>query len=274
MPDWLRLALVITSLCTPGIVLMAVRGVRSLRAMVGHDPDLPRPSLLMIGSATQNLVGVFGMAAAGCWALDRARLEMPVFEAITTGDASIDTLVAQIVPGALGGVLAAVMVLGLYYGWARRTIDRQALARIEHMRLALGLSTRMLFAGMSEEVLFRLGVMTLLAWGFTAAFGAGNGPTVAAISVSALVFAGAHVPAIVAAGVKLDATLVLGTLGLNTIAGLVFGALYWKFGLLAAMIAHASFHLIWWPFEVRFQTVAPPSPGFEWIGDGRIGEGG
>ena len=41
-------------------------------------------------------------------------------------------------------------------------------------------------------------------------------------------------------------------LGLNLWASLIFGWLYWQYGLLAAMLGHMLFHLVWWPFDLRF----------------------
>jgi hypothetical protein len=44
----------------------------------------------------------------------------------------------------------------------------------------------------------------------------------------------------------------LGTnLILNGWAALIFSWLFWKTGLEAAMMAHALFHVIWYPFDVR-----------------------
>jgi hypothetical protein len=38
-------------------------------------------------------------------------------------------------------------------------------------------------------------------------------------------------------------------------AGTIFAWLYWHYGLAAAMIAHATFHLVWWPVDVRVYRV-------------------
>jgi hypothetical protein len=40
-------------------------------------------------------------------------------------------------------------------------------------------------------------------------------------------------------------------ISLNLWASLVFGWLFWQYGLLAAMTAHVVFHLVWLPFDMR-----------------------
>jgi hypothetical protein len=35
-------------------------------------------------------------------------------------------------------------------------------------------------------------------------------------------------------------------------ASLIFGWLFWQVGLLAAMVAHVLFHLVWLPFDRRY----------------------
>jgi membrane protease YdiL (CAAX protease family) len=35
----------------------------------------------------------------------------------------------------------------------------------------------------------------------------------------------------------------------NTWGGLIFGWLFWRYGLVTAMISHALFHLVWYPIE-------------------------
>jgi hypothetical protein len=41
-------------------------------------------------------------------------------------------------------------------------------------------------------------------------------------------------------------------ISLNLWASLIFGWLFWQYGLLAAMLAHMLFHLVWWPFDLKY----------------------
>jgi membrane protease YdiL (CAAX protease family) len=100
------------------------------------------------------------------------------------------------------------------------------------------------YGGSAEEVLMRLGAQTILAAGVRhLAHGLTAPPSPntmwAAIAVSNLLFGVGHLPT--ARGVMpLSPRFVARTLVLNGVAGTVFGYLYWKRGLEAAMIAHGA----------------------------------
>jgi len=64
----------------------------------------------------------------------------------------------------------------------------------------------------------------------------------AAIVIAAVLFGLGHLPAL-AQSVSLTPALIARTVLLNAIAGLLFGWLYWRRSLEAAMVAHASFHV-------------------------------
>ncbi|WP_144799219.1 CPBP family intramembrane glutamic endopeptidase [Halorubrum depositum] len=106
---------------------------------------------------------------------------------------------------------------------------------------------RFLYGGVTEELLLRYGLMSALAfvgWVVTGrpSDGPGSGVMWAAIAVSAVAFGVGHLPAL-AQSVGLTPALVARTILLNAIAGLVFGWLYWRRSLEAAMVAHAAFHV-------------------------------
>ena len=106
---------------------------------------------------------------------------------------------------------------------------------------------RFLYGGITEELLLRYGLMSALALvGWVASGRPSDGPGSAvmwaAVAVSAVSFGVGHLPAL-AGSVGLTPALVARTVLLNAVAGLVFGWLYWKRSLEAAMAAHAAFHL-------------------------------
>jgi membrane protease YdiL (CAAX protease family) len=65
-----------------------------------------------------------------------------------------------------------------------------------------------------------------------------------AIVVSALVFGAGHLPAAAALVGELTDDIVLFVVGLNTAFGVLFGYLFWRYGLEAAMIAHGTAHVV------------------------------
>jgi membrane protease YdiL (CAAX protease family) len=139
---------------------------------------------------------------------------------------------------ALGLALAAVDTLVAPHLGAQFAATTSAQASVT------ALATGMLYGGLTEEVILRWGAMTLVAWISLSLLGRQRHAVamVIAIVVAAGLFAAAHLPAL-AAHVELTPALVARTLLLNGIAGLLYGWLFWRRHLEAAMAAHAATHV-------------------------------
>ncbi len=101
-------------------------------------------------------------------------------------------------------------------------------------------------AAVAEEVWFRLGLMTLVVWSLARLMHTrAPSPTViwSVIVFSALAFAAAHLPQVVAYGAA-SPIGVVGTLFGNVLVGTFFGWMFWQRGILAAMAAHFSVDLV------------------------------
>ena len=72
-----------------------------------------------------------------------------------------------------------------------------------------------------------------------------------AIVVAGLLFGLGHLPGAVAAGVKITRRIVVTALVLNMVVAVSCGWLFWRHGLLAAIVAHALVHAVWHPLERR-----------------------
>lgn len=99
-----------------------------------------------------------------------------------------------------------------------------------------------LYGGVTEELLLRYGLLTLLFWAISklqlvVEARSRRAAAWAAILLTALAFGAAHLPA-TAAMVELTPVVVVRALALNGLAGVLFGWLYWRRDLLAAMVAH------------------------------------
>ncbi|OYR58478.1 hypothetical protein DJ70_03035 [Halorubrum halodurans] len=122
--------------------------------------------------------------------------------------------------------------------------------------LAPSIPVRLLYGGITEEILLRWGVMAPIAfvlWRVRAAVGGGHdagtgtgtpsaATTWVAIVASAVLFGLGHLPAL-ASSVELSAALVVRTVLLNGVVGVALGWLFWRRSLEAAMVAHAAFHV-------------------------------
>lgn len=101
-----------------------------------------------------------------------------------------------------------------------------------------------LYGGFAEEVLMRQGLQTLLAAGICRlvedrAVPPTGGTMWSAILLSNVAFGAAHLPA-TRSMVALTPKVVVRAISLNSVVGVLCGYLYWKKGLEAAMIAHAT----------------------------------
>jgi Type II CAAX prenyl endopeptidase Rce1-like len=103
--------------------------------------------------------------------------------------------------------------------------------------------TAMLYGGITEEILMRWGLMSLLVW--IAWKVLKQGITLPSQGIyqgaAALVFGLLHLPA-TAAIVLLTPIVIVRAILLNGIAGIAFGWLFWQYSLEAAMLSHISFH--------------------------------
>ena len=108
---------------------------------------------------------------------------------------------------------------------------------------------RVFYGGVTEELLLRWGLMTTLVWLAWRFLQHRTGaPRVKyvwfAIAVSAFFFGVGYLPAASLLLGTLDASIVAFVIGTNAVFGLLFGYLYWQWGLESAMIAHALAHVV------------------------------
>ncbi len=93
----------------------------------------------------------------------------------------------------------------------------------------------------------RWGLMTTVAWLLWRVLQKRAGPPrasimVASIVLAAVLFGVGHLPVAAAMGAELNAPVTMFIIAGNTIPGILFGWLYWRRGLEAAILAHALAH--------------------------------
>ncbi|MDB4285579.1 CPBP family intramembrane metalloprotease [bacterium] len=204
---------------------------------------LPMPLwVVCLLSLGQSAVLVALAVLAGMALAPMVGLHAPVFGAAIMQRPLGPALRPQLVPGLIAGLLGGGF---LYSAWRYAP---SVLAEVPE-RLSLPLFARVLYGGITEELLLRWGLMTVLvwlAWLFLQRRRGVPGPGAIwlAITVSALLFGAGHLPAAVALVGALNASAVVWVVGVNTAFGLLFGYLFWRRGLEAAMIAHALTHVV------------------------------
>jgi membrane protease YdiL (CAAX protease family) len=200
--------------------------------------SLIQPSLIL---AVAVLIGV---ALA-----PRVGLSAPAAEALAGEGNVVTCLKPQLLPGVVGGLTGGLSIV-LISLLTKPFLSAGTIDRIGRFSKLLPFPTRMLYGGVTEELLLRWGFMTLIVWAVWRVLKKGhNMPSgacfVAAILLSSLVFGAGHLPvAFVLLPDAFGPALVLFVVLANSAFGLVAGYLYWRRGLECAMIAHIVCHLV------------------------------
>lgn len=221
----------------PGVAAMAWLGVPVL---LQHQ-RLPVPMwAVALASGVQSALLLALAAFSGAALAGKVGLRAPAMGELASGRAPWRALRPQWLPGLAGGVLAGVLLWGLI------ATAPDAAAPVHSASLPL--AVRLLYGGVTEEVLLRWGLMSLLVWALwrvvqRGAGTAASGLVWAAIALSALVFGLAHLPAAAGLAGPLAWPVVLHLTGANAAFGLIAGFLFWRYGLEAAIIAHVVAHL-------------------------------
>jgi hypothetical protein len=208
---------------------------------------LPSPWLLQLLSLIQPTLLVAAAVFVGVFLAPKVNLSAPAFEALARGRSFIAALKPQIIPGVIAGLIAAVVIV-LSWALFRPFLPAEFVARAEAFNRLIPLPTRILYGGITEEILLRWGLLTLLVWAAWRVFQRGRSQPgavcfVGAILISSIVFGVGHLPVAVAIGGPLTLPVVAYIITANSVFGLIAGYLYWRKGLEAAVTAHMLAHV-------------------------------
>jgi len=144
--------------------------------------------------------------------------------------------------GIVGGILSGILLslIGIVYN---PILPAEFLELGESLKPTL--VARFLYGGLTEEILMRFGLMTLIVWLCSKIF-KGTKPFVfwTGIIIAAIIFAFGHFPIAYQAVDNPTTGLLTYILIGNSIGGVIFGWLYWKKGLESAFIAHIFTHIV------------------------------
>lgn len=236
----LGLGLVGEAAITP-LVVEQVRGLIGTKIVSG--PPLP----VIVGAALgQTAVLVGGAVAAGVALAPRLGLRSHLVEQGASGRV-LPLLRAELPVAVAGGVASYALISGLDQLFKPFMLEAwQAMnATVPHTTFS-SITMGLFYGGIVEELLLRWGVLTLLAWAGWRIVQRGHAiprPAIMWVAniAAALLFGAGHLP-YTATLVSLTATVIARAVLLNGIGGVIFGWLYWRKSLEAAMIAHATFH--------------------------------
>ncbi|QLD85208.1 CPBP family intramembrane metalloprotease [Natronomonas halophila] len=205
-------------------------------------PPTEGVSLTVIAAAAVVQLGAIVAVSClvGLYLGPKVGLGAPLLRARLNGHPVADELRGTVRVAVPLGVAAAVVivVLDVAFGAAGVSIPAGSVEQPELWKRALA----SLYGGITEELLVRFGLMTLLVWLSTFVVGEdgpADGAVWAAIVVTALAFGAGHLGTL-ASITDPTPLLVVRTVLLNAVGGIVFGWLYWRRGIEAAMAAHLT----------------------------------
>jgi membrane protease YdiL (CAAX protease family) len=238
-----------TGLKVFGILMVAA--TLALAAIVPYSLTLsgatiPDPLFwpLVLFSVAQGLVLVAPLTVLGLWLGPKVGLGAPLLSAWIEGrpGAAHDIRQAGLLALGIGAVAGVILIIGgaAFIPWMPEELLQ---APVPSWWQALLASVS---AGFTEELMLRLGVLTFLVWiGTKLLRRDAPSPTTiwVAMGLAALLFGLGHLP-LAGSLAPLTTMLVIRTLVLNGFAGMVFGWVYWRHGLVAAMVAHTSADIV------------------------------
>lgn len=246
--SFLRRFAVIALLGLVGVVALLPGVLASLRELGQSSAvtsELSVPFLALLSLLNPAFL-VIAASAVGALVAPRLRLRSRLAEWAATRTSISGSLGRELGVGALTGAVAGLVLLGLNalsgspFGSGAGALNAGSDGTV------VPLLADVLYGSLGEEIIARWGLLTLLAWAFTGFRSGerpGSGRLWLATVLAAVLFALFQLPASLGAA-PLTTQLIVSAVALNGLVGVLYGWLYWKFSLEAAMASHASTLLV------------------------------
>jgi hypothetical protein len=193
--------------------------------------------LIVAAQVIQSLILFSGAIFFGLKLAKNTNFRLPLLEAVALGGDYKKIIRSIGKESVIWGIVTALAIYILdfmFTALGANISTHQNLAPVWQKLLAA------IYGGVTEEILMRLFLMSLLVWLGKKLFRQTQ-PTsaniMASILLAAVVFGLGHLP-VTAALTKITPLVVGRAVVLNGVGGIVFGWLYWKKGLESAMLAH------------------------------------
>jgi membrane protease YdiL (CAAX protease family) len=211
----------------------------AIRKLTGHSSRRSY-RLIIILQIIQGAVLLIVAIGVGLPSAHAVGLGAPMVESILRGQYFSGLISAMPVTAVISGLTTSIVILLL----DRMLFVRHLPGRFGEITSKIPISYSFLaslYGGITEEILVRLFLFSFLAWLLSALYRStsvlhAGGWWIINVIV-AILFGAGHLP-LMRAIIGLSAVTVTRTFLLNGTAGILFGWLYWKYGLEASMIAH------------------------------------
>jgi membrane protease YdiL (CAAX protease family) len=235
-------------------VLASLATVPYAMSLSGGSAEIP-VWVFIAGTVIQGIILTAIAAGLGLWLGAKVGLGAWDIRSLLAGENGAGRRIVRSLPLALLlGVVGAVVVQLI--GWGFMTVSPGSVPGMEDVEMWAAWEGFLVAAGagISEEIWLRLGAMGILAWllARAAKLVGGGEPdgeapawaVWASMAGAALLFGAAHLPLATSLGDGLTFAYAANVISMNALLGLVFGWLYWKRGLIAAMAAHFSTNIV------------------------------
>lgn len=212
---------------------------------------IPLPALIALQIAQSGFIFAI-MVFFGMLLMKRIGLSVPILDSVSRGESASNTLRAILPISIMLGVVASLLIIGLDFLFQPLILNELGDKANVLMPTAQPAAWKgflaSFYGGITEEILLRLFVMSLLAWlGSFISKTAEGKPTNSifwsANILAAVLFGLGHLPA-ASLILPLTTLVVIRIVLLNALGGIIFGWLYQTRGLESAMIAHFSADIV------------------------------
>ncbi|WP_028274644.1 CPBP family intramembrane glutamic endopeptidase [Atopococcus tabaci] len=231
-----------------GLLLLAVLALYPVQVTVlentveqyGMELPVSAQLLAVVNLVVPFLLGLIGILVGQKWA-PKLGLRSLVYEKLDWNRSVADDFKRALPIALLGGAGVGLLILGFDW-WMAPVLPDVFTFRIQAPG-AWEFILELLYGGVAEELMLRFGFMTAMVYLFTR-FGRAKStlPYALAIFISAFLFALGHYSA-TASVTEMTNIVWFRMLFLNGIGGLLFGWLYYRYHLEAAIVAHMSTHV-------------------------------
>ncbi|KTD18225.1 CPBP family intramembrane metalloprotease [Legionella jordanis] len=240
------IVIVLFCLSLPG-VLIAVPRLLAVLLPNNSEELRKRVGKLAIG---QTLFMLMLMNIAGSVLSLRTGFTAPILDNLLLGRSVVGPLVEMLPPVLFATLVGLLIFFILYYAVVASILDEQSLKIMWRIRAALSLDGCILYGAVVEEIIARWGLMNVIAF-FAILFAGQLSEFTIWISIitSGILLALLQLPAYFAAGCLPGRRFIYAVLILTIWQAIIFGWLFWHYGLVAAIISHTLFHLGWYLYD-------------------------
>ena len=211
----------------------------------GSEPPIIKPAIKIL-ALVQPTVLLLVAVIIGIALAPKVGLSSPFAECLAAGERCFPALRGQLVPGLIGAFVGTFFIV-LTSLISRPFFKEETLERIHAIGTVVPLPTRLLYGGITEELLMRWGLMTLFVWIAWRVLGKKDLKPIyfiVAILISSLIFGVGHLPIALLMAPESSNVVIPFVIIANSAFGIVAGYLYCKYGLESAMIAHVVCHVL------------------------------